>query len=687
MIARRRLIAVLLLLSASGVFAPRVARAQAPPTTPLAQAQSTALESEIGRLMQRRGETGTSAVAMLELRIDARIVARWLLDRAAAAPADSDLQACAWIRAVDLQAAIKRVEGSIDPDAAESAQLSLAAKALHELTFKLGEAQPVAELDAVCRVAALALAAAASPPLTDAKLPPMRPAPLPAPAGPVGAPGAAAGPRTLGQLAARAKELAVSVGLRKQLLQASHVAAAAAGDPARAEEAALLRTVFEEAVVVAEGLHSNTAVEREDRVKMESQLAEGLAMSLDVRTRALGQKRVAGLGQYRQLLTRVEGMRLPPELLKRFGPALAWARQNLEGPGAELMAAIELFLQQDARLSALKPDATSAGGGNYTKAAKHARDAAVRARETFVEAAAVPTHFKKPESLKRQAEQMRTSMDALATIGATPEAMRVLNGLKPKPFGGIDKRVQAALTAWGPDGTDATREVSAAFLANIVRLGEFAREANAPPAPGAVAAEDELSRKYTGAGGLNEFRARRKALVAEIATATAAGQALEAATLARLDTARALLAALQLAADAERAVARAEVLRRWVDWGVSRDALDAVLAPYRTATANAFEGFVAGPPAVVEQWTAERARYEPLLLVLARTARYGDACDELPDKLPGAVAKLFTPLADQTFATERAVRLAIDTCAHFRRQKDAAAAAAVLDALAPRLPR
>lgn len=684
--ARRRHFAVLLLLSASGVFAPRVARAQAPPTTPLAQAQSNALESEIGRLMQRRGETGTAAVAMLEMRIDARIVARWLLDRAGAAPADSDLQACAWIRAVDLQAAIKLVEGSIDPDAVESAQLSLAAKALHELTFKLGEAQAVAELDAVCRVAALALAAA-SPPLADAKLPPMRPAPLPAPASPVGAAGAAAGPRTLGQLAARAKELAVSVGLRKQLLQASQVAAAAEGDPARAEEAALLRTVFEDAVVVAEGLHSNTAVEREDRVKMESQLAEGLAMSLDVRTRALGQKRVAGLGQYRQMLTRVEGMRVPPELLKRFGPALAWARQNLEGPGAELMAAIELFLQQDARLSALKPDATSAGGGNYTKAAKHARDAAVRARETFVEAAAVPTHFKKPESLKRQAEQMRTSMDALAMIGATPEAMRVLNGLKPKPFGGIDKRVQAALTAWGPDGTDATREVSAAFLANIVRLGEFAREANAPPAPGAVAAEDELSRKYTGDGGLNEFRARRKALVSEIATATAAGQALEAATLARLDTARALLAALQLAADAERAVARAEVLRRWVDWGVSRDALDAVLAPYRAATVSAFEGFASGPPAVVEQWTSERARYEPLLLMLARTARYGDACGELPNKLPGAVAKLLTPLADQTFATERAVRLAIDTCDHFHRQKDANAAAAVLNALAPRLPR
>lgn len=689
---RRQVIAVLFIASIAAVV-PRAAPGQAAsPAGAMVLGQANRVEAEIGRLMQRRGETGTAAVPLLELRIDARLVARWLLERAGAAPADTDLQACAWIRAADLLEAIKLAEESIDPSAGQSAQLALAARALHEMTFKLGDASTVAELDDVCRVTAIALAAAASPPLVDAKLPAMRPTPLPAPAAPAGAP-AAPGPRTLEQLAARARELAVSVALRKQLILASDAALAAAADPARAADAAPLRAAFEEAVVLAEGLQSNTAVERADRVKMESQLAEGLAMSLDVRTRALGQKRVAALGQYRQMLARVEGMRMPPEFLKRFGPALTWARQNPDGPGAELMAAIELFLQQDARLAAMKPNATSAGGGNYTKAARHARETAARARETFVEAAGVATHYRKPESLRRQVETMRKSMDALEVIAATPDALRAINALKPKPYGGIDKRVQAALSAWGPDGTEATRDSAAAFLANLLRFAEFAREMNGGAAAGAgaggVAADvgEEVIRKYVGERGLNEFRARRKAIVAEIADATAAGQPLAPATFARLEAARALLAALQVAAEGERAVVRAEALRRWVDWGVSRESLNAVLVPYRTATAAAFEGFATGPPAVMEQWAAARARYEPLLALLARIARYDGACGELPTKLPGAIARLLTPLADQTFATERSARLAIDTWSHFRRQKDDKSATAVLDGLSARLPK
>jgi hypothetical protein len=643
---------------------------------PLFSERITALEADIGRLMQRRVDDSAGVPRELELRIDVRLVARWMLTRAAAAEAGGDLQAAAWIRANDLLQAAALAEKEFDASAGAPATPAGPAKALHDLTFKLGDAKSVADLDAASRAAALALLTAMGGDAHTARLPVMRPA---APA--EGALGGG-GRRTVDQLAARARELAVSVPLRAQLLAVSNAAGQVAQDPKRKGELADVRDVLDDAVTLAEGLQSNTAVGREDRVRMEQQVAQGLAMFLDPRTRAAGQKRVAALGQYRQMLARLRELNLPPELLKRFGPAFAWAQRNPDG-GAQVMAAIELFLRHDPRFAS--PPPLNGLTGVAAKAAEAARQRAQTSRDQFLAASA--NSFANPDALGVAAGAFRDDVDALHTIARATDALKVLNGYRPRPFGGIDKRAQLALQAWMNDAPDAERRAAAQFLARLVRLADHAAEIAAPPKTGPADSDaGETRRRYT--NGLTEqFNARRKAVVAEIANAVAAGQPLDDGTLAPLERMSTLLGAVRSAAKAEQAVLRAEALARWVDWGVDGKTVEAVLAPYRSATAATFEGFARGGAAPYVQWEAVRRRYEPVLAFLEGVAGHADACESLPPGRAGALAKLTTPLGAQPFATERAARLSLDAWFHYRQTEDAATADAVFDALASRLRR
>src|SRR5215207_31677 len=146
----------MLALAAVSALLPSVGQAQrqqqpqsqpAPPpqpkpfsAAPLVDAQAGELEAEIGRLMQKRVDNSGGVPRELELRIDVRIVARWLLTSAAEAPAGSDAQAAAWIRAGDLVAAALTVEKELDAAARSgSAGNGAPQKALHDLTFKLND--------------------------------------------------------------------------------------------------------------------------------------------------------------------------------------------------------------------------------------------------------------------------------------------------------------------------------------------------------------------------------------------------------------------------------------------------------------------------------------------------------------------------------------------------------------------
>lgn len=653
----------------------RAAEQQKPtPESLMLEARLTDVEADIGQLMQRRVDASAGVLRELELRIDVRIAARWLIAQAASAPAGSEQQASAWIHAADLLTAAALAEQEIDASSRSAPANSPSVRALHDWTFKMPDAKTAADLDTATKTAAAALLAVFGGDGGAARLPPMRP---PAPKADDAA---SSGRRTVEQLVARAHTLNISPSLRAQLLAVCTAAVNVEKDPKQAAQLETMRAVLDDAVTLAEGLQTNTAVERDDRVKMESQVAQGLAMFLDTRTRALGQKRIAGLGRYRQMLTRLTEMKIAPDLMRKFTPTLLAAQRNPE-TGGPLMESIDQFLQEDARLAT-----PAAGGGEltglYAKASEEAKRRATSARDSFVEAASSTSSFRNPQVLRGRVELMRKALDARAAVTRTPETLKVLNTYRPKPFGGIDKRVQAALTTLMNDSLDSEREAATQFLAHLGRLADFATELNRPtsgPAPATIAA-------YTGKH-LDSFHARRKAVVGEIANGTAAGHALDDAALAPLETARNLEAALDLASHAEQALAEADVLRRWVDWGVSQGDLDELLGPCRESTADALEGYVNSDARLLKQWDVQWKRYQPVLMLLARVASKTEFCRSLPAGRTGALAKLVTPLADQPFAVERSARLLLDTWSHHHEAKNDKSADAVLDALAARLQR
>jgi hypothetical protein len=605
---------------------------------PMIEIRMADLEAEIGRLMQKRVDNTTGVVSELEIRIDARLVARWLLARASDAPAGSDLRHAAWIRAGDVMAAITGVEKEIDAGNRAAGPNPVAAKALNDVTFKLNDMKSPEQMDSVCRTTAIAMLPSAEAGAGADRLPPMRP-PVK-----VDAPGG----RTAETLAARARELAVSPTLRAQLLALSQLAVQISKDPVRQKELPAVRAILDDGVALAEGLQVNTAVEREDRVQMEAQVAQGLAMALDSRTRELGQHRVAALGQYRALLTRVHDMKLSPELMKRFGAALTWAQQNPK-ESDELVEAMELFLVQNARLAGIPAKVELPA--LYAKPAEDARRRAVAARDAFIEAASSATYFRKPVNLRRQAEILHRAMDGRAVIARMPEIMKVIGALRPKPFGGIDKRVQSALAAWQPDTREPDRDVATLFMTQLGRLAEYAAT---------NAANEAISGKYTG-GALESFRARRKVVLSEVANLAAAGNPLDDAAMAPLETAQTLINSAKLGMRAEEAAARADVLQRWVDWGVGPEQVESLLMPYREAMAAAFKGYAESDLLQMEQWQETRKRYEPALKLLARIAERAEECRALPSGRQGAAAKLATPVVGQPYGGARAARFHLDS--------------------------
>jgi hypothetical protein len=127
-------------------------------------------------------------------------------------------------------------------------------------------------------------------------------------------------------------------------------------------------------------------------------------------------------------------------------------------------------------------------------------------------------------------------------------------------------------------------------------------------------------------------------------------------------------------------------LTRWIDWGMEPAQLDAVLDPYRDATADAFSGFVGGKIGYVDQWPAVQKRYAPLISLLLRDAGYAAQCRDFPGALPGALAGLATPLDNQPFAAERFASLTVAAWSNAALTGDGKSATALADSLAVRLP-
>ena len=162
--------------SASAVPAPDVAAA----AKSALEERAAAVEEQAGALMQLRWDTPGERSAYLELQIDLNLIARWLLTRAAAAPPGSEMQVCAYLRALNVLAAADAMAGRFQeltegPDEAQAAAMGR----VNELTFRPGELRSVAELDQVCAALAQDLLEAAGPlGAAGEELPEMRPVAL-----------------------------------------------------------------------------------------------------------------------------------------------------------------------------------------------------------------------------------------------------------------------------------------------------------------------------------------------------------------------------------------------------------------------------------------------------------------------------------------------------------------------------
>ncbi len=112
---------------------------------------------------------------------------------------------------------------------------------------------------------------------------------------------------------------------------------------------------------------------------------------------------------------------------------------------------------------------------------------------------------------------------------------------------------------------------------------------------------------------------------------------------------------------------------------------ESVIAPYRDATAAAFEGFVNGSHGLVDQWPGIQKKYQPVISFILDLSAYDEACRALPDGLPGEIVKLATPFNEQPFARVRFASYALSLWSHYEQAVDLEAANNISLVLARRL--
>ncbi|HEX8915928.1 MAG TPA: hypothetical protein VF796_26510, partial [Humisphaera sp.] len=330
------------------------------PAKQVIEADLAAVEDELAGLMQFRGAMPDEAqAARLELLIDLRVTARWLLLAAAAAQPESDLQACCFLRAEELRGTAKTLTDLFRERPPPTAAQSESMRKLHALTFRLPELKSVKQADDACREIGAQLSVAGGPFPPEVKaIPLMRPA---VPGGPEAT--KPTGPTSRVVVVdplSRANLVTVSAPLKRQLVALAQAAAAtpsnAEPDQDRRKELAAVEATLLRVLDMAEALARGTAVDATARPKVEQQLADAVALYVDPRVRGVGQRRLSDLDAFAGAVARVRRLSLKPELQQKLAPTLSWAANNAE-QGPRAMAAVEAYLAAAARL-----DAKYAGG-------------------------------------------------------------------------------------------------------------------------------------------------------------------------------------------------------------------------------------------------------------------------------------------------------------------------------------
>jgi hypothetical protein len=620
-------------------------------------AQQSKLETDLAAMLEQRAQ-GPSPT--LDFQIDMDILARWLTQQASDAPPRSAMQACAYLRAAEIQNCNAMLAPRLNGEPITAAHADGLAK-LHKMTFKLPDVKDVAKLDDFCKSAAIALIAASGPlPAGMRELPSMRPKPTannPAPqqAGP------AAQPRTLVQLVNDANHASVSPALHAQLVALSSAATAAANDPAAGEEAGTLSAMLEEVMDVVTGLQTNVGVDADQRAKMEQQLTDGVALFADPRMRAAGRRRIESLDHYRQNLDRIRKLQLTPDLSAKLGPAFVFADQNPD-TGNDVLDAIQKWVS----LTATFDNHAAAAGltTNESRIVDAMRKQFTTQHDGFLTDAAnlnagpSATFNTSPADLTAHLGKMQEAIDTTQLVERTNVAMTTLLTFHPRPTGGLERRVAVALAAMAdnftspPDrlsqremdrGDDAVR-----FLTDLEHLAQTAADVST----GTNGIPAAVAQNWAG-GKLQDFDSKRNDLVAGLVSQAAAGKDIDSSVIDRLDRAKALVAGLHDAVAVQAGLDQTPLLTHWVDWTISPANLQTVLGPVRDATAAAVAGFIDDDDDSLHQWSDIRDHYAPLMNLVSSAGAYADQCNALPGDLIGEMAKLATPMDGQPFGDER----------------------------------
>ena len=614
-----------------------------PALKPLLADRLGTLEKDLAVRMLHRADPPSAAA---ELQIDLRVIQRWCLGQAILAKPEGDLQIAAVLRAAALSRALTELETpwQSSPPSFTATQKEAAGQ-LHKISYELNDLKEVSELDELSRRLGAAMENVASPtPVDPRTIPLMRPQPLQLATGATTEPVAREGPRTTADLSAEITRAAISIPLRQQLLAVARAATSAAADPAQKSDAAALQQMLANGVDLAKGLSSTTALSAEVRADIETQLAEGLALFTDSRTRGAGRDRVAQLNEYRAVMNRLARNKLSSELRKTLAPAFVYVQMHAE-QGQKILNAIEGFADVSARFESIpRRDNPVANLRRPTEEAAKQVEAARGAFVTMANDATVNA-----EALTTPLADLTAAVELYAVLDGMQKTYETLNGYKPRPFGAIEARtlkaaVIATATLKSPSRADAGR-----YLSDLSKLAQLSGEvtvrslSDIPPA---------VVKAYAGVS-LGEFEAKCKLVMAELVSQVASGVELDKKKVARLRAVGDLCDSLRYAALAERSVAALGPLQRWADWSLSVEQVQALLQPYQKQLSTAFGGFIADVPDAVEKFQKQQGLYLPLVALLNQDAAYADQCAALPTGLAGDLAQLLTPMDGQPFRTER----------------------------------
>lgn len=613
------------------------------------------LESQIVALTHQRFDAMPAEQQLIDLQIDLRVFSRWMLQQVASAEADSDLQATAYLRWMDLTDLSRRVDQWVSSGAASPTERQLSAMhALRQQSYGLKDLATVGELDAQCKQLATHLnnlLSTGSP----VQLVTMRPGRVSGPT--VQRLDGTGQDRSLAALSNRIRLATISVPLRRTLLSLVAQVEKLSTDPATESEAEDLHRVLEQSLDLVMGLAANTGVLPEARAQLEAQLTEALILYADPRTRSAGQTRLSTMTEYRQLVDRVAQMELSPEMNRQLGPAFVYARENPRS-SAQVLGAIERFSQEMRRLETAprRPLPTPA----YQQVARDLDNLIATARDEFLDAA---SHLGRggimgspPQQLDQLARELTRLMDIHDALWAMPASLETINAYRPRPTGGIERRLWPALQHLTSSDATPQRAQAEQLIREIDALAKLAVDIQSLPV---VEISPDMQVGFA-ANMLPQFQAKCNSSLAELATALASGQSLDESRMNRLRSARRMVEALRDVLPVIRMVEQADVLTRWSDWSLDSRKSMALIRPYRDALSRAFAGFVQDDSAAINEFFQFQRRYEPVVNLLLRVSRYAASCRELPEGLTGELSRLATPSDRAPHATERFVSFATE---------------------------